>query len=500
MGRKAKVLEPEIKKPSKYQQAIFDEILGGGGNLGIQAVAGSGKTTTIVTAVGMLPKTAEIGFSAFNSDIVKELKKRLPNYVHASTMHGMGWHTIHKHYRKPEMKFNKVIDTAYKVIGSKISFPYILTVNKVVDLMRLNMAFDDIGILDLMDKHNIPLPTSRNFIEDCINVLMACIDNRKEFDFTDMVFIPALNDDLIFPKYEYLFIDEAQDLNLAQQMIFKKMMTPKSRFVAVGDVSQAIYGFAGSDTESFQNLMSLPNTKLLPLSICYRCSASIVRHAQRIVPQIESSPDAPEGIDRIGSWEEIQDGDWVVCRNVRPLVILCMKLIMQGKKATIKGNDIGKNIINLLKQTKQSNKKMCYYIIETQIERQEEIMRGYGVKEPEKHASVVEMREILLTIKWIGASCRDVEGIISKLQSIFTDDKTLQGIQMMTIHKSKGLEADRVFFLCPELIPSRFAVKPWQLVQESNLLYVGITRAKNELVFVHDFKIESPIKNEQEYA
>ena len=54
----------------------------------------------------------------------------------------------------------------------------------------------------------------------------------------------------------------------------------------------------------------------------------------------------------------------------------------------------------------------------------------------------------------------------------------------MTIHKSKGLENDNVFFLAPELIPSRFATQPWQLEQESNLKYVAITRAKNSLIYV----------------
>ena len=54
----------------------------------------------------------------------------------------------------------------------------------------------------------------------------------------------------------------------------------------------------------------------------------------------------------------------------------------------------------------------------------------------------------------------------------------------MTIHKSKGLENDNVFFLAPELIPSRYATQPWQLEQERNLAYVAITRAKTSLIYV----------------
>jgi superfamily I DNA/RNA helicase len=46
------------------------------------------------------------------------------------------------------------------------------------------------------------------------------------------------------------------------------------------------------------------------------------------------------------------------------------------------------------------------------------------------------------------------------------------------------LENERVFFLCPELIPSKFATQPWEFEQERNLYYVAVTRAKRELVYV----------------
>jgi superfamily I DNA/RNA helicase len=55
---------------------------------------------------------------------------------------------------------------------------------------------------------------------------------------------------------------------------------------------------------------------------------------------------------------------------------------------------------------------------------------------------------------------------------------------LSTIHKAKGLENDRIFFLCPELIPSKYATQPWQYEQEANLKYVAITRAKQELIYV----------------
>ena len=75
-----------------------------------------------------------------------------------------------------------------------------------------------------------------------------------------------------------------------------------------------------------------------------------------------------------------------------------------------------------------------------------------------------------------------------------------EGICLSTIHKSKGLENDNVFILCPELIPNRFAVQEWQLKQEDNLLYVAITRAKKKLIFLSDYEevIENLESNDPE--
>jgi superfamily I DNA/RNA helicase len=77
-----------------------------------------------------------------------------------------------------------------------------------------------------------------------------------------------------------------------------------------------------------------------------------------------------------------------------------------------------------------------------------------------------------------------IEDVIKRIQQVFTPTTT--GIILATVHKSKGLEADRVFILEPEKakMPHPMAKKPWQIEQEYNLLYVAITRAISELVYV----------------
>ena len=70
----------------------------------------------------------------------------------------------------------------------------------------------------------------------------------------------------------------------------------------------------------------------------------------------------------------------------------------------------------------------------------------------------------------------------------------------MTVHKSKGLENSTVYFLCPELIPSKFATQEWQIEQEWNLMYVGITRAKQNLYFVHTRQFQQDLITKIDYG
>ena len=54
-----------------------------------------------------------------------------------------------------------------------------------------------------------------------------------------------------------------------------------------GDSKQAIYAFAGADTQSVQHLTKEYDLKQLPLNICYRCPENVVKLARLIVPQLE---------------------------------------------------------------------------------------------------------------------------------------------------------------------------------------------------------------------
>ena len=79
-------------KPSKYQRAVYQFIKSCRGNAVVEAVAGSGKSTTIVNAIDIIPEDKRILFLAFNKAIVTELERKVgkkPN-CDIRTLHSLG--------------------------------------------------------------------------------------------------------------------------------------------------------------------------------------------------------------------------------------------------------------------------------------------------------------------------------------------------------------------------------------------------------------------------
>ena len=80
---------------------------------------------------------------------------------------------------------------------------------------------------------------------------------------------------------------------------------------------------------------------------------------------------------------------------------------------------------------------------------------------------------------------KDTTQLKSYINKMFTDDKIENAVMLSTAHKSKGLEANRVMILLPDKLPLKYPhQQKWQEIQEMNLKYVALTRARKELIFV----------------
>lgn len=485
-------------KFSTYQNEIFDWVQFGEGNLVVNAVAGSGKTTTIVKAVEKLPlkKGDKVQFFAFNKSIAEELKTRLPSFCECSTLHSFGLSILRRNY--PEFSINdykikNIIEKRKSFVKKENQNSFNFSIGKLVDLLRMNYCEDDNveNLVQLCFKHDINFPEENGVVNYEKNILFALSilkeanESKKEFDFTDMLYRP-IKDGLNIPKKNWILIDECQDLNKIQQMIFLSTMKPTSRFIAVGDPYQAIYGFAGADDKSFQNLQNLENTITLPLSVCYRCDKKIIEFSKLLVPQIEHSENASEGFVRLGSINDITEEDFVLCRNTKPLVVAFFYLIKSGIKATIY-SDIGESLTNDLKPFINDSDKFVF-INSLKVKRMNLVAKlmKYGVVDIQGNRLVMLINEKIDLMTFLLEKFENNKQVYDFIKENF-NRKDGRGVKLMTIHKSKGLESKRVFIIRFDTIPSQFSRQDWQIQQELNLMYVMFTRAKKELVFVTDW-------------
>ena len=507
MAKKKTAIEYE---PSQYQKAIFDYIQHEKGNLVVEAAAGSGKTYTLVKALSLIPQDKRVLMTAFNKDIVKELTKKVKEFpnVEVRTLHGLGMILTTRGLRiggmKPEgYKYNQLIynhwqdltKTNINKLSRNARKSFVENTKKLVDFGRFYLATTRSEMIELMTKYDIPCVADE--VDVALKVMAIGGKNLDSIDYTDMIWMPHIYDlHLQECEYDFIMVDECQDLNVAERNLVLRCLKEGGRLIAVGDSNQCIYGFSGSDPDSFKAIQSIPNTVSMPLSISYRCPESVVKFAQNLVPSIEAKQGAEEGVilDCV-SLDDVHDGDMVLCRNNAPLLQVYCKLLEQGKRAYIRGSDVGKNLQNIVigthKDYLHTNLKrdgVFIRLYEDLFNSRKAIMERYGISQEDamKHETIQAKLDMIRALEVLGADLTTTEELTKKIEDIFPKNDKGEGIMLSTVHKAKGLEADNVFIACASLMPSKSALDEWQVQQERNLMYVAYTRAKKVLGFLNE--------------
>lgn len=483
-------------EPSKYQKKIYKWVTTGKGNCIIQAVAGSGKTTTIIEASKLIPTDKQSIFLAFNKAIANELKSRLPQNIQACTLHSLGLSMFANNTTaRPEMKWDKL-----EICISKVFFNndikedesrYVVWMNffkKIIPLCKSNLTIVNYeNLYDLAEKYNIETEITDIMITLTKEILDKCKQDKQFIDFDDMIWMPIVNNFTI-KQYDWVLVDESQDLNKAQFELIKKICGDNTRVIAVGDRQQSIYAFRGADISSMDNFKEYFNAKEFPLSICYRCPKKIVEITKEIVPIIECKKDAKDGVVEEIQHDEIiekaQDKDLILCRTNAPLVKVAFSLIRNGKKAIIRGRDIGKNLITMINKYKVRNLDDLVEKIYT-FQRLQEDKLGMiekGTLDKRKKGTILQAIDSCETLLVLSENVNSIDELKQKIETIFTDD--VSGIVCSSIHKAKGLEAETVFIIEFDNIPHPMAKSEEEMQQEMNIKYVALTRSKNNLYLI----------------
>lgn len=477
---------PSSRKWSPFQQAIFDAIHVPTSNLIIQAVAGSGKTTTLIEALRHAPGSAL--FMAFNKSIALDIAARAPK-GDVKTLNAMGHRLWRENLPQAKLDFNKVRNILksfmskddYGEFGYQVERMVGLGKNLAIDLER---SWDETALpeefFEIADASDA-LPVGKEN-DAAIFAARAFSQSRNDlsiFDFDDQLYIP-LYKEWQYPHYDNVFIDECQDLSPVQHLMLSEFASAGARVVAVGDRHQAIYGFRGADVRSMDNLKSRFAMLELPLSISYRCSQNVVKEAQQYCPTIAWRANAPEGTVKFhsddGFFEDphLFTRELVVCRNNAPLFRAILRHVREKSPCRVLSNFL-ESLSGFIRGLKVSRSIDLIDKINAWEEREVEKARKKGLGG--KAAQVQDKAE---TIRLLAKETSTVSDIIALLKRL---GERSSGPTFATIHKSKGLEADDVYLLRPDLVPSQWAQSPEAKQQEKNLAYVAITRAKEKLTY-----------------
>ncbi len=471
-------------KPSPYQQAIFDWVKGDGKSLVVEALAGSGKTTTGVQMLKFVPHNEDVVYVAFNKHIADELRLKVPSNVRVMTYHSLGNSAVRNAYGNVTLDQYKV-DNLLEGILDKYTYRHLYgNIKHLVSLVKANLTGTTQDELDYLAEHyGIELNGDRELIFLAVSeVIRLSAQMTQVIDFDDMCWLPVFHN-LPTRKYDFIFIDEAQDTNKNQIALALMSVKENGRIVAVGDRYQSIYGFRGADVDAIPNLIENLEAETLPLSITYRCPKSHVQLLNDLFPMIplECSETAIQGeirdLGKEGFIKEVKQGDMVLCRCNAPLVPLAFELIRKGIKAIIRGRDIGTNLLSIVRRMKAVDIKDLNIKLEDYCHK--EVSK---LLDREKSIAAQSLQDKIDTINALMDGTNTISDLEDKIENIFSD--TNVGVVFSSVHKAKGLEAEKVYILEPKLMPHPMAKHDWEKAQESNIKYVAYTRSLDQLILV----------------
>ncbi len=487
--------------PSKYNLDIFEEVKSGQNNIVIDAVPGSGKTTTIMESIKYVQPGLSVLVLAFNKSVKENAERKIKEEglsAKVQTYHGLGLQAISRSFLCPSGKYpvvdekkcyniiTQLLDQKYTDLRQDEANAYKPIIKRIVSYCKaLNPPEINKKTVEyLIDKYNIYSdkvePEIKRLTEMVAETLNQCKIQFKTIDYDDMLWYPIVYNLKMPYLYDRIFSDETQDTSPVQIELLLKTIKPNGKIVAVGDCNQAIYGFRGADSEAMPNVIKALNAKVMPLSITYRCPTKHVEKLKTFYHGLEAAPWAKEGsiikLSKDKMSESVKNGDAIICRNTAPLIKLAFQLIRGGHKVVVKGRDIGDGLIAIINARKAKN--MDDFLDRLKTWKENEISKLAKIDgNPE---TIIDKYDCLIVLS---EECKDVACLKAKIAAIF--DNTNAPIEFSTVHRFKGDERDRVFILCPELMPSSYAKTAEEFRQEKNCQYIAYSRSKDTIFEVN---------------
>lgn len=346
-------------------------------------------------------------------------------------------------------------------------------------------------------------------------------------------------------RFSHIIIDEYQDSGKEQHDIFLELFNIGLTAIAVGDLDQSIYAFAGKSSDFLYELSQREDFAKYPLTVNQRCHPSIASYSLKLINPnfvFTNTEEEQRVYYKLVQGHQPEIAKWIESTipalqkkftniNIGDIAILCRS----NESAKMIKNNITQYHVQFRESTPLDLMESpwsfffseCLYCLFEPKQSLNSLFEKYldtnSYKAAHKNAlsKLIDLKNSISESNY--TNLKDSVDILKEsaellvprsekldseraLQETLNSDEFIRSylpqkdthIQIMTLHKSKGLEFDVVFHLdlYQWIIPSYPAVNgdAKEMIQSVNLHYVGITRAKKACVLVtssqrYDFKL-----------
>jgi superfamily I DNA/RNA helicase len=473
------------------------EIINSTGNIRINAVAGSGKTTTIIEYAKSRPETSRILYLAFNKSVKLEAARKFADKglknVKVETAHSLAYkHIVFRNdykVRAQGYKTNEIAELLHLQAGGEKHAEYIVA-NHINKFIAYFCNSDKQKVQDLNYLETITDSKARKFvtafyeyIKTKTRLLLSQMDEGK-IEVTHDFYLKKFQLSNPVLHYDYILFDEGQDASPAMLDVFLKQKATK---VIVGDTHQQIYGWRYA-----VNSLEKADFKTYNLSTSFRFSQDISNLAMEVLKlKKHLGQDQHVTITGKGNHKEMKSKA-VLARTNLGLLLKAIEYVTEKKKVKhiyFEGNinsytyaDEGASLYDVL----------SLYNSKHHLIRDKLIKEMKDLDELEDYIEKTEDVQLGMMVEIVREYGNEIPDIIKAIKEkhIDSDEKEKAEMIFSTVHRCKGMEYDAVQlvndFITEEKLEKLKEDKEKdlnrdKLNEEINLLYVAVTRTRNSL-------------------
>ena len=474
------------------------DIINSTGDIKINAVAGSGKTTTIIEYAAARPKQSKILYLAFNKSVKLEAVRKFSEKglynVKVETAHSLAYRHI-------------VYNLSYKVKANGYN------TNEIVELLKLRSTGEkhteyivanhikkfiayfcnsdkqkvqELNYLDVVsDKKARAFVTKYyDYIENQTRSLLGKM-NSGEIEIIHDFYLKKFQLSGPELEYDYILFDEGQDASPAMLDVFFRQDAVK---VVVGDTHQQIYSWRYA-----VNSLEKAGFKTFQLSTSFRFGQNIANLAVEVLKYKKHIKDLHKAvITGKGAFSGLKTKA-ILARTNLGLLLKAIKFVTERrnvKNIYFEGNinsytyaDEGTSLYDVLNLYNGKN-----HLIKDSL-----LKSMKDISELNDYIEKTEDVQLGMMVSIVSEYGNRIPGIINiiKKKHLDNDDRGKAEIIFSTVHRCKGMEYDEVHLVndfmnevkLEKLTKDKPAeeLNPTKLNEEINLLYVAITRAKNSI-------------------